>query len=103
VNTRFYGSMPLALASGVNLAAAWHAVAVGSPCPATLPDYRTGVSYRSLRHEFAAAVNGSPGLLMRRAPRPTSGALWARDDPVPSALLTAQTMSASLGRRLLRR
>jgi predicted ATP-grasp superfamily ATP-dependent carboligase len=103
VNTRFYGSMPLALASGVNLAAAWHAVVVDSPRPATPSGYRTGVSYRSLRHELAAAVHGSPGLLLRRAPRPTSGALWARDDPVPSALLTAQTMSAPLGRRLLRR
>lgn len=103
VNTRFYGSMPLALACGVNLAAAWHAVAVDSPSSATPSEYRTGVSYRSLRHDLSAAARGSPGLLLRRAPRPTSGALWARDDPVPSALLMAQAVSAPLGRRLLRR
>jgi predicted ATP-grasp superfamily ATP-dependent carboligase len=103
VNTRFYGSMPLALACGINLAAAWHAVAVDSPCSAIPPGYRTGVSYRSLRHELSAAARGSPGVLLRRAPRPTSGALWARDDPVPSALLAAQTISTSLARRLRRR
>jgi biotin carboxylase len=103
VNTRFYGSMPLALACGVNLAEAWHAVAVCGPYPAGRLDYRTGVSYRSLRHELAAAAAGSPSRLLRRAPRPRSGALWARDDPLPSALLTAQAVSAPLGRRLFRR
>jgi predicted ATP-grasp superfamily ATP-dependent carboligase len=102
VNTRFYGSMPLALACGVNLAAAWHAVAVGSPCPAAPPGYRAGVSYRSLRHELAAAARGSPRLLLRRAPRPTSSALWARDDPLASALLAAQAVSTPLRRRLRR-
>jgi predicted ATP-grasp superfamily ATP-dependent carboligase len=103
VNTRFYGSMPLALACGVNLAAAWHAVAVDSRAPAFPSGYRAGVSYRSLRHELAAAARGSPGVLLRRAPRPSSGALWARDDPVPSALLMAQAVSSPLGRMLLRR
>jgi predicted ATP-grasp superfamily ATP-dependent carboligase len=103
VNPRFYGSMPLALACGVNLAAAWHAVAVDAPLAAAAPTYPAGVSYRSLRHEFAAAARGSPAVLLRRAPRPTSGALWARDDPVASALLTAQAVSTPLGRRLLRK
>jgi predicted ATP-grasp superfamily ATP-dependent carboligase len=102
VNTRFYGSMPLALACGVNLPAAWHAVAVGHRSPPAPPGYRPGVSYRSLRHELAAAVRGSPRLLLRRAPRPTSGALWARDDPVPSALLTAHAIAVPLARKLRR-
>ena len=102
VNTRFYGSMPLALASGVNLAAAWHRVATGAAGSAALR-YRTGVSYRSLRHDLSAAAHGSPRTLLGRAPRPTSGALWAGDDPVASALLAAQAVAAPLSRRFLRR
>jgi predicted ATP-grasp superfamily ATP-dependent carboligase len=103
VNTRFYGSMPLAMACGVNLAAAWHAVAVGDAVAAVPSGYRTDVSYRSLRHELSAAARGSPRVLLRRAPRPTSGALWARDDPVASALLTAQAVSGPFSRRILGR
>jgi predicted ATP-grasp superfamily ATP-dependent carboligase len=102
VNTRFYGSMPLALACGVNLPAAWHEVAVGRRLPTATSGYRTGVSYRSLKHEFAAAVRGKPKVLLRRPRRASSGALWARDDPLPSALLTAQAVSGPLVRALWR-
>jgi predicted ATP-grasp superfamily ATP-dependent carboligase len=99
VNTRFYGSMPLALASGVNLAAAWHAVATGAESPDPAGSYRSGVAYRSLRHDLSAAAHGAPRALLERSPNPTAGALWARDDPIPSALLAAQAVS-SAARRL---
>jgi predicted ATP-grasp superfamily ATP-dependent carboligase len=102
VNPRYYGSMPLALASGVNLAAAWHAVATAGPRPPVPSDYRIGVSYRSLRHDLAAAVRGSPRLLLQRPPRPASGAMWAPDDPGPSALLAVQAVASPLGRGLRR-
>jgi predicted ATP-grasp superfamily ATP-dependent carboligase len=99
VNTRFYGSLPLALAAGVNLPAAWHAVALGRPLPSAGP-YRVGVSYRWLEAEAAAAFRGSWRILARRAPRPSSGAMWAADDPLPSVILALESAAAKLRRRL---
>src|SRR4051794_29423412 len=51
INPRFYGSMPLALAAGVNLPAAVHAVTLGRPFPPAL-DYRIGVEYRWLQADL---------------------------------------------------
>ena len=101
VNPRFYGSQPLALASGVNLAAAWHAVAVDAPRPPLKP-YRVGVSYRRLESDLAAASHGAPRALLSRPPAPRAGAVWAADDPVPSALLAADSVLVPLRRRLRR-
>lgn len=84
-NPRFYGSLPLALASGVNLPAAWHAVTLGEPT-GPLGPYRTGVRYRWLEADISAAAHGSyERLLPVRGPR--TGAMWAWDDPVPAGLL----------------
>ncbi len=98
VNTRFYGSMPLALAAGVNLPAAWHAVVMdradGQP-----PPYRAGVRYRWLEGEIVAGLRGSPGRLLPLRPRPKAGAVWLRDDPVPSALLAAELGWSRVARR----
>jgi predicted ATP-grasp superfamily ATP-dependent carboligase len=99
VNPRFYGSLPLALAAGVNLPAAWHAVALGQPRVRPRP-YRTGVAYRWLEAELGAAFRGSRRELFERPPAPRSGAMWAPDDPLPSALLAAATASAKVKRRL---
>lgn len=88
-NPRFYGSLPLASASGVNLPAAWHAVAIGVPVPRQL-DYRVGVSYRWLQGEIFAALRGEPRELFARVPRPHCGAMWATDDPLPSAIMAAE-------------
>lgn len=99
VNTRFYGSMPLALAAGVNLPAAWHAV-VMDRAPAEPPPYRVGVRYRWLEGEMVAAFRGSPKLLFDRGGRPRAGAMWAGDDPLPSALLAAESAASRLRRRL---
>lgn len=104
VNPRFYGSMPLALACGVNLPAAWHAVATDTAPPPLVP-YRVGVSYRRLQSDLGDAVySRSPRLLLTRAPRPSSGSVWAPDDPLPSALLIADALAihgSRLARRLL--
>jgi hypothetical protein len=69
VNARYYGSMPLATACGVNLAAAWHAVALGEtpPRPAT---YELGVTYRWLEGDIKGILNGSRAHLRRPRPRP---------------------------------
>ena len=99
VNTRFYGSMPLALLAGVNLPAAWHAV-VKDRAPAQPPPYRVGVRYRWLEGEMIAAFRGSPKLLFDRGGRPRAGAMWAGDDPLPSALLAAESAASRLGRRV---
>ena len=99
VNPRFYGSMPLAGAAGINLAAVWHAVTLGTPLPPEEP-YRVGVTYRWLEGEIAAAFNGARRELFAPAPRPRSGAMWASDDPVPSAMLAAEAAWARVARRL---
>jgi len=99
VNTRFYGSMPLALTAGVNLPAAWHAV-VMDEAPAQPEPYRVGVRYRWLEGEMIAAFRGSPKLLFDRGGRPRAGAMWVADDPLPSALLAAESATSRLGRRL---
>jgi predicted ATP-grasp superfamily ATP-dependent carboligase len=98
VNTRFYGSMPLALAAGVNLPAAWHAVVMdradGQP-----PRYSAGVRYRWLEGEIVAGLRGSPNRLLPLRPRPRAGAVWLRDDPVPSALLAVEMGWSRVARR----
>lgn len=98
VNPRPYGSLPLAVAAGVNLPAAWHAVATGARPPAPGP-YRVGVTFRWLEAELFAALHGEHRALARRPPRPRVGAMWAEDDPVASALLAAHATSAWLVRQ----
>lgn len=99
VNPRFYGSMSLALASGVNLATAWHAIATAAEPPQPAP-YRIGVTYRWLAADISAAYNGAPRILTSRAPRPRVGAMWAPGDPLPSTLLTFEVARDLIGRRL---
>ena len=102
VNPRFYGSLPLALAAGVNLPAAWHQVATGEGAPRPRP-YRVGVTYRWLEADIVDAYHGEPRLLLRRARRPSAGAVWAADDPVPSVLLAAAAASERIAPKLRRR
>lgn len=99
VNARFFGMLPLALASGVNLPAAWHALATGEQ-PPPLTAYRAGITYRWLEAELTAALRGAPELLTQRAPRPRTGAMWADDDPRGSALLAVEVVSSRVRRRL---
>lgn len=99
VNPRFYGSLPLALAAGVNLPAAWHAVAVDAPVP-TPGRYRVGVGYRWLESDFVAAALGAPGRLLERRPRPGTGAMWATDDPIPGIALAVGAVTTRVRRGL---
>jgi predicted ATP-grasp superfamily ATP-dependent carboligase len=100
-NPRFYGTLPLTLASGVNLPAVWHAVATGSPVPST-GGYRPGVTFRWLEADLAdlAAGHRAPIVVGGRGPR--AGAMWAADDPVGSALLAWDAVWMRVGRRLRR-
>ncbi|HEV2075616.1 MAG TPA: GNAT family N-acetyltransferase [Thermoleophilaceae bacterium] len=99
VNPRFYGSMPLALACGVNLPATWHALVCGEPRAAS-PEYRVGVSFRWLAGDLLAVRHGEPRRLLDRPPAPRAGAVWAPDDPVPSVLAGAETVAGPLAQRL---
>ena len=99
VNPRFYGSLPLALACGANLPAAWHAVVTGEHVPVP-GDYRVGVTYRWLEGDLLAAFYGHRGRLADRPPRPRVGAVWSAADPVPSAFLAVDSVAMKLGRRL---
>lgn len=99
INPRFYGSLPLALAAGVNLPAAWHSVVLGEP-HGTPASYRTGVTYRWVEADLIAAVRGSPARLFKRAPRPRAGAWWASDDPLPALALGVDAIWKRVHRRL---
>lgn len=90
VNPRYYGSMPLATAAGVNLPAAWQAAALGVRLPSPPPAYRVGVSYRWLEGDLLATLKGSREHWRIPRARHRSGAMWASDDPVPSALMAAE-------------
>jgi predicted ATP-grasp superfamily ATP-dependent carboligase len=102
VNPRYYLSMPLASACGVNLSAAWHRLATGRPAPAraAAAAYAVGVTYRW----WAVDVHVRPGRL--RPPRgPRVGPLWDARDPVAGAILSGQAVNrrlAALARRLRR-
>ena len=109
VNPRFYGSLPLALACGVNLPAAWHASAAGAPPVAGPGGYRTGVSFHWLEGEALLATRSSarPWSALGRAflsppARPRAAAVWAADDPLASAMFGADLSVGVAGRRLRR-
>ena len=101
VNPRFYSCLPLAIACGVNLPAAWHAVALGggARCPEAYP---TGVSFRWLEGDLVAAARGSPKRLLRRAPPPRTGSMWAWHDPLPGIVLAIGVVGSRV-RRTIRR
>lgn len=101
VNPRFYGSMPLAVASGANLPAAWHAVVVGDAPPSPGP-YRVGVVFRWLEADVVAVLRGSHRCLGAGVHGPRVGAMWSTDDPLPGVLL-ALDAAGTRGSRVLRR
>jgi predicted ATP-grasp superfamily ATP-dependent carboligase len=98
VNPRFYACMPLALACGVNLPAAWHAVVRGER-PPEVGRYPAGRRYRWLEGDVYAARHGDLGRLVNGGGRADAGAFWARDDPLAAGLLAASAATAPLRRR----
>ncbi len=102
VNARYYGSMPLATAAGVNLAAAWQAVALGEHLAGPAP-YKVGVTYRWGEADLLRALKGrSRADLRAMRGRSDSGAMWAAADPFPSALMTTGVAARLVGRRIQR-
>ncbi|MGI8511961.1 MAG: ATP-grasp domain-containing protein [Solirubrobacteraceae bacterium] len=108
VNPRFYGSLPLAIACGVNLPAAWHASATDGPV-VDAGGYRTGVSFHWLEGEALRATRPSPRpladlarVVLRPPSRPRVAAVWAADDPLASGLFGADLTARIVGRRVRR-
>jgi predicted ATP-grasp superfamily ATP-dependent carboligase len=101
VNPRYYLGLPLPLACGVNLPAAWHAVVTGRPTP-PLGTYRAGIAYRWLAADLLAALHGARSGLRPGPGRARVGAMWLRDDPVPGALLAGRTIVPAIARGLHR-
>ena len=80
LNGRFYGSMALALAAGVNLPAIWAALATGRPLP-VIESPRIGVRYHWLESDLRRG-HGIAGSL-RYAVGARHG-LWDGRDPGPA-------------------
>lgn len=99
VNPRFYGSLSLAVACGVNLPAAWHALVTDAPPPQP-SEYRVGVSYRWLEGDLLAAMSGLPRRLFPPPPRPRVGAVWSARDPLPGVAMAIDAVRLRAARRL---
>jgi predicted ATP-grasp superfamily ATP-dependent carboligase len=103
-NGRFYGSMALAVAAGVNLAALWAGLAAGDPVPQAVALGRPGIHYQWLEGDVRRAVAERRGGLVRdvagvlRPVRGRIGAVWTRSDPWP-----AVRYALDVPRRALRR
>ncbi len=70
INPRFYGSMPLATASGVNLPAAWHAVATGER-PPSWPPTASGWATAGWRATSRPRSTACPGAWSPARPDPS--------------------------------
>lgn len=99
VNPRFYACMPLALACGVNLPSAWHAVVSGDR-PGPPPAYPAGRRYRWLEGDVYAARHGQAHRPIGRGGRALAGAFWSGDDPLASGLLAGAALTLPVRRRL---
>jgi carbamoylphosphate synthase large subunit len=101
LNGRFYGSLALALAAGLNLPAIWAALAAGRPIPPIEPA-RIGVRYHWLESDLRRAVKERSGFAgtLRYALGARHG-IWDARDPGPG-LLHAGRLSGRALRRVLR-
>jgi predicted ATP-grasp superfamily ATP-dependent carboligase len=95
LNPRFYGSLALAVAAGVNLPALWARLATGRAVPAR-SDAAAGVRYQWLEADLRRARErrGTVGVTVDALGclRWSIGArhsIWARDDPRPFARAAA--------------
>jgi predicted ATP-grasp superfamily ATP-dependent carboligase len=101
INPRFYGSMALAIGSGVNVAASWHAATLDRAAPAPGP-YRIGVRYRWLEGDLLVALRARKWRALLPAGRPCVGSAWALDDPLPGAVVAATAISGRVRAQLSR-
>ncbi|MEA2214469.1 MAG: hypothetical protein QOK19_30 [Solirubrobacteraceae bacterium] len=101
-NGRFYGSMALAVAAGVNVPAIWARDALGlDPWDGPRRTARVGARFQWLNRDLAAGyAQGPRGLLEALAAAPVAAhSMWALRDPLP----TARYLLPEAARRLRRR
>jgi predicted ATP-grasp superfamily ATP-dependent carboligase len=99
-NGRFYGSLALALAAGVNLPDTWARIATGRS-PVEAGDARPGVRYQWLEGDLRAARERSRGPLRDAAGclrygMSASASIWSARDPLPGLLTTGTLLSQAL-------
>lgn len=87
LNARFYGSLALALGSGVNLTAIWAGSAIGDP-PTSPARARLGVRYQWLEGDIRAGLAQGRGPVRSiveclRFARGATHTVWNRRDPGP--------------------
>ena len=90
LNGRFYGSLALAVAAGVNLPAIWARLATERPVPDGVQEARPGVRFQWLARDLRWAVDGGGfGSFARvvetaaMAPR-AAHSVWRPNDPWPA-------------------
>lgn len=103
-NGRFYGSIALACAAGINLPAIWAAMATGRPLPG-VREARPGVRYQWLEGDLRRArIERRDGLARdlldtgRAAWPPTVHSVWRARDPRPAAHLVGLNLREALRR-----
>jgi predicted ATP-grasp superfamily ATP-dependent carboligase len=98
LNGRFYGSMVLALAAGINLPAIWAALATGRRLPLIAPA-RVGVRYHWLESDLRRAVHERKGLggTLRYALGARHG-IWDGRDPGPGLRHAGRLVGRALRR-----
>lgn len=107
VNTRAWTWIGLGAAAGIDFALLQWQLAVGEAPVA--PTGRTGVQWRYLSRDLAAAVAEmlacklSPAAYLRSLRRASAGAVFACDDPWPALLDLPLSVARVVGRRLTRR
>lgn len=97
-NGRFYGSMALALAAGVDVATLWAGLAVGER-PVPLPQARPGVRFSALALDLRRAMTERRGGLARDVAETLSSArgavhaVWDPADPRPAIRLLRSALT----------
>jgi predicted ATP-grasp superfamily ATP-dependent carboligase len=107
LNGRFYGSLSLAVAAGLNLAAMWAALATGREVPPA-PAPRLGVRYQWLEGDLRRALAERHDGLVRDVwgcfgyAVGARHSIWQAGDPAP-ALRLGSRLARRVARKLLRR
>lgn len=105
-NGRFYGSLSLALAAGVNLPDIWGRAALGLPRPTK--DAHPGVRYHWLEGDLRIMRTHSAGYLREvlgciRYARRSHASIWRISDPLPGIWVTLRLARRAIAHLLPRR
>jgi predicted ATP-grasp superfamily ATP-dependent carboligase len=100
-NARFYGSMALTRAAGVNVPALWAGAALGDPSPSSPVVGRPGARFQALEEDLQRARSQRRGGLVRDVAGSLAyarGAVhpaWSVTDPVPGLVSASRIMRSA--------